>query len=285
MAIRQLKCDMHTHTIYSGHAYSTVRENVVSASEVGLEMLGIADHYSMMVHPTAPSAETMRNFSHFMNLDSWPRVWRGVKLLRGVEADIVDAEGHLFGYDLAITHNQSGGPAKRPGILLDKVARKVDYIIASVHGLAFADELSAAQVTDMYIGALEHPKVIGLGHIGRTGLPLELKRLAEAARDMHKLIEVNEHTFDGVAADGSEAGRCRTIAETCAEVGCQIMVSTDAHICPAVGRFPNAIALLNEIGFPEELIASRSAASFEAALDASGVGPVDWDASSLPSAM
>ena len=43
--------------------------------------------------------------------------------------------------------------------------------------------------------------------------------------------------------------------------------------------------LLNEIGFPEELVASRDAASFEAALDASGVGPVDWEASSLPSAM
>ena len=282
MAIRQLRCDMHTHTIYSGHAYSTVRENVISASEIGLEMLGIADHYSMMVAPTAPPAETMRNFAHFMNFHCWPRTWRGVKLLRAAEADIVDAEGHLFGFDVPITNNQSGGPAEEEGPLLSAVSRKVDYLIASVHGLPFAKDLSAAQATDMYIRALEHPKVIGLGHIGRTGLPLELRRLAEAARDMHKLIEVNEHTFD---SSEREHQRCREIAQVCAEVGCQIMVSTDAHISPAVGRFPNCIELLNEIGFPEELVASRDAASFEAALDASGVGPVDWEASSLPSAM
>ena len=33
--------DVHTHTIASGHAYNTIKEMAQSASEKGLELLGI----------------------------------------------------------------------------------------------------------------------------------------------------------------------------------------------------------------------------------------------------
>ena len=32
--------DVHTHTLYSRHAYSTIEENVRAAAEAGLEILG-----------------------------------------------------------------------------------------------------------------------------------------------------------------------------------------------------------------------------------------------------
>ena len=47
----QNHCDIHTHTLYSRHAYSTVRENVLAARDAGLELLGIADHFSDMLFP------------------------------------------------------------------------------------------------------------------------------------------------------------------------------------------------------------------------------------------
>ena len=37
--------DMHTHTIASGHAYSTVKENIDAAKAAGLKYLAITDHY------------------------------------------------------------------------------------------------------------------------------------------------------------------------------------------------------------------------------------------------
>lgn len=40
--------DAHTHTIASGHAYSTLLENVNYAAEKGLELIGITDHAPAM---------------------------------------------------------------------------------------------------------------------------------------------------------------------------------------------------------------------------------------------
>ncbi len=36
--------DTHTHTIVSGHAYTTFLENVEEASNIGLKVLGTTDH-------------------------------------------------------------------------------------------------------------------------------------------------------------------------------------------------------------------------------------------------
>ena len=36
--------DMHTHTLASDHAYSTISENAASAAKAGLSYLGMTDH-------------------------------------------------------------------------------------------------------------------------------------------------------------------------------------------------------------------------------------------------
>ena len=40
----KLLLDVHTHTLASGHAYGTVRENALGAKEKGLVGLGISEH-------------------------------------------------------------------------------------------------------------------------------------------------------------------------------------------------------------------------------------------------
>ena len=45
----QLQCDVHTHTIYSRHAYATILENVTAAKEAGLSPLGSTDHFSSIL--------------------------------------------------------------------------------------------------------------------------------------------------------------------------------------------------------------------------------------------
>ncbi|HIT89276.1 MAG TPA: phosphatase, partial [Candidatus Merdenecus merdavium] len=40
--------DTHSHTIASGHAYSTIREMAKMASKKGLELLGITEHSKNM---------------------------------------------------------------------------------------------------------------------------------------------------------------------------------------------------------------------------------------------
>ena len=254
----RILCDMHTHTLFSRHAYSTIEENVRAAAERGLELYGAADHFSRLVHPEVNGEYDIRDFQYFINMKIWPREWHGVKLLHGCEADIIDLDGNLFGYNHVMTHTLAGDELPKAKTLLRLVMENCDYAVASIHASDFTKGATREQITRMYVAALDHPKVLFLGHVGRSGLDFDIDTVVKAARDRHKLIEINEHSFDSA---GSHS-RCREIAQRCAELGCSVVVNTDAHISYDVGRFDKAEALLSEIDFPEELVVSRSANAF-----------------------
>ena len=44
--------DLHTHTLVSGHAYSTIKENVEAARLAGLKYIGLSEHAPDM--PSSP---------------------------------------------------------------------------------------------------------------------------------------------------------------------------------------------------------------------------------------
>ena len=42
--MRKVLLDTHTHTVASGHAYSSLQEMAKAAADMGLEVLGITEH-------------------------------------------------------------------------------------------------------------------------------------------------------------------------------------------------------------------------------------------------
>ncbi|MBR2834290.1 MAG: hypothetical protein IKE43_01050 [Coriobacteriales bacterium] len=272
----QLLCDVHTHTLFSRHAYSTIEENVRAAAEAGLELLGSTDHFSAMLEPKTPfdGTDDLENYQFYINQRVWPRLWHGVILLRGVEADIVDLDGHLFGYGHAIPSSITGKRFAETTDLDERVLSKLDYTIASIHGSNFTQDATSLQLTNMYIKALENPHVLILGHIVRSKLDVEFDPILEAARDMNKLIEINEYTLGGYS---EHVEKVKRLAERAAELNCQIAVSSDAHIAPYIGKYPMVENLFEEIGFPRELIATRDAQSFLLALDRANIARPQLD--------
>lgn len=256
----RIACDVHTHTLFSRHAYSTVEENVRAASAQGLELLGITDHFSCMLF----EEQTLKNFQYYINMGVWPREWHGVRLLHGCEADIVDAEGHLFGWDIPVVANITE-ERRHASTLKEKCFAACDYVIASIHRNDFCDAATRAQNTQMYINALEDPKVLILGHIGRSGVDFELDPVIEAARDLGKLIEINESSIAEPLKAKMSLGPCEEVARRCAELGCMVSFGSDAHIAPTIGRYAHTKELLERIDFPEELVACASAERFLAA--------------------
>ena len=97
--------DLHTHSIAGGHAYSTFEENVAAAYEKGLSVYGLSEH--------APAMPGGPHMFFFGNLKVLPKEYKGMRILKGCEANIVDLEGNL---DL-------------PDVLL----AQLDYVIASMH--------------------------------------------------------------------------------------------------------------------------------------------------------
>ncbi|MCI8295460.1 MAG: phosphatase [Lachnospiraceae bacterium] len=261
-----IKCDTHTHTLYSRHAFSTIEENVRAAAEQGMELLATTDHFSDMLYPEVH----IRHYQYLFNQDMLPRTWHGVTLLKGCEADIIDLEGHLFGHGFPVEENIVGMAHKKVKGLDRFVMDRQDYVIASVHGCRHTQWATIGQITDMYVKALADKKVLILGHIGRTGLAFDTDALLLEAKARDKLIELNEHSF-GAGREGC-VQKCRKLAERCAELGVKVSIGTDAHIACDVGKFTRVLQMLEEIHFPEELIASRDQESFLKALKDSGVG-------------
>lgn len=254
-------CDTHTHTLYSRHAYSTIYENVVAARDAGLELLGSTEHFSDMLFPTASLTEAnIRDYQYFDNVEIWPETWEGVRVLHGCEADIRGLDGSLFGELITVSESIVGKPLPHPMTLAEKVFSQCDYVVASVHLDDFARDATVAQGTEMYLNVLHRDKVLMLGHTGRSGVRYDLDEVIGEAARLHKLIEINEHSLE--SRPGRTTATCRAIAEKCAELGCQVAVNTDAHICSQVGDCHAALAMLEEIHFPQELIATRSAEAF-----------------------
>ena len=79
--------DLHTHTLASTHAYSTVQEMAVSAHEKGLFALALTDHARTM--PGAPGPW------FFTAMRELPLLYKGVLLLAGMEANVLDFSGAL----------------------------------------------------------------------------------------------------------------------------------------------------------------------------------------------
>jgi putative hydrolase len=75
----RILADLHTHSVASGHAYSTVAELAATAAARGLELIAVTDH-----GPSLPGAP---HEWHFLNLKVVPSVIAGVRILKGVEAN------------------------------------------------------------------------------------------------------------------------------------------------------------------------------------------------------
>ena len=261
----KIECDTHTHTLYSRHAYSTIEENIRSASEKGIKLLASTDHFSDMLFG---DYDNVKNYQYFFCCNNWPRQWKGVTLLRGCEADIVDMEGNFFGHDIAIRKSVIGDTYDPEKNLQEMVFEKLDFVIASVHAKRHTIGKSVAENTNTYIKALENPKVFFIGHIGRAGVPFEMDEVLKRARDLHKPIEINEHSFSW---EGHHQMVCRELAVRCAELGVSICVNTDAHMALEIGETGRAQAMLEEIGFPQELIINRTRESFLQGLSECGI--------------
>lgn len=229
--IMKFLMDLHTHTIASVHAYSTVTENAIEAKKKGLEILGCSDHGYGMPHTTQPS--------YWMNLKILPDFLEGVRLLKGVEANIYNHKGDIFEEDL-----------------LDKV----QYVVASLHGNTYEyDTSDVKDFTSAMINAMDrHPQINILGHPDDQRYPLDYKRVVEAAVRNNVAIEVNAASLSPTGFRLKAEENMRTYLPLCKEMGCKIVVNSDAHMSCYVGDFERINKLLEELKFPEELVVNTS---------------------------
>jgi putative hydrolase len=222
--------DTHTHTIASGHAYSTVQEMAKEAAAKGIEMFAITDH--------GPAMKGAPYLYHFGNLRIIPDILFDVRIIKGVEANIIDYSGNI---------DMPEGYLKR-----------LDFVIASFHDICI-EPSSIEDNTQAMINVLKNPYVDAIGHPGNTMFQVDIERVVKAAYDNGKFIEINNSSF--LVRAGCEEN-CRDFAIECKKQGVRIVCGSDAHISFDVGRFDRIYKLLDEVLMPEELIMNTSTDKF-----------------------
>lgn len=221
--------DIHTHTIASGHAYNTIYEMAHSAAEKGVQLLGISDH--------GPAMEGSASKHYFRSSRCIPRELYGVKILFGCEMNIVDLDGRV---DLDETF-----------------AAALDYGIASMHDVCLASG-TAQENLRAYQKAMENPKVHVIGHPDDGTYPVDFDELARAAADHGVMLELNEASVRPGSYRVHARENAYAMLEACNRHHVRVLVSSDAHIERDILQHRYALELLEEIGFPEELIVNTS---------------------------
>ncbi len=223
-----LEADLHTHTIASGHAFSTIREMAEYASIMELKMIAITDHGIKM-----PGGPHEYYFSQIMGL---PSSIYGVEILKGVEANIIDQHGSL----------------DMPQRVLDNL----DLVLASFHTDTGYQTGSVEQNTRALIAAIQNPYVHMITHPGNPEFPVDLEKIAQAAKLAGKALEINNSSFS-LSRPGSTP-RCNHMAHIVAKTETIVSINSDAHSCFAVRSFDKALEAAEKAGIKPSRVLNTS---------------------------
>ncbi len=219
--------DLHIHTVASGHAYSTVLEIANAAADRGLAMIALTDHGPAM--PGGPHPY------HFSNQLSMPAEICGVRVLKGVEANVMDRDGTLD---------------------LDEARlAKMDIVLAGLHTLC-APYGTEAENTAMMINAMKNPWVDAIVHPGNPEYLIDEETVVKAAVEYGVALEINNSSLT-FSRKGS-IPHCDHIAGLAKRYGCRIMVGSDSHFAYSVGDFGAAAELLAKHGITADQVLNTS---------------------------
>jgi len=226
--------DLHTHTISSGHAYSTLKENIEEARDKGLKVLGVSDH--------AISMPGTAHEYYFNNLKVIKDEIMGVRILKGIEANIMDYEGRID--------------------VQEELALELDYVIASMHPPCITPG-TIEENTNALIKVMDNPYVKIIGHPDDSRFPLDYEKVVLAAKEKNMVFEMNNTSISPKSFRRNARENQTTLLNLCRKHGVKIIMGSDAHIYYDVGEFSSCYELLTEIDFPEELVLNFNMDSLE----------------------
>lgn len=231
--MKKIELDVHTHTIASGHAYSTITEMAKAASEIGIKLLGITDHANGM-------PGTCHDF-YFANFEVIPRRMFGIELMMGSEINIVDYEGGLS--------------------LSNRFIDGLDLRIAGIHPHCYTYG-TIRQNTDAVLGAMKNPRVDIISHPDDGRCPLNYEELVLASKEYHTLLEVNNSSL-GNPSRLNVRENVLEFLRLCKHYEVPVIMDSDAHFATEIATLDRSVSVLEEAEFPDELVMNYNLEMFK----------------------
>lgn len=133
--MEKIETDLHTHTVASSHGYSTIDEMARGAFKKGIKLIVLTDHGPKMLGGS--------DIYYFSNLSIVPDMLHGVRIIKGVEANILD-DGKL---DLS-----------------DEILNCLDFVAAGIHSLTGHNLKNKEDYTNAIIKVMENPYLDMITH-------------------------------------------------------------------------------------------------------------------------
>lgn len=230
----KLIADLHTHTLVSHHAYSTVQEMCDYASKAGFQAIAITDH--------APGMPDAANSWHFTGMWIMPRQIDGLTVLRGTELNVQNYDGTVD--------------------LDDNTLKLLDIVIASLHTYSIKPA-TAREHTRAYELLCQNPLIDIIGHPTDPAFDFDYSALAKAAASTGTALELNSHALK---KHPDAESNYRRLIEACLREGTPMSVASDAHISYEIGDFGPIPRLLDEMGVEEKQVINSGADALNAFL-------------------
>jgi DNA polymerase (family X) len=236
---RDLRGDLHMHT-HETDGRNSISEMAEAAIACGYEYIAITDHSKALAMTNG--LDEARAPAHIQRIREAEREMEGrIRIFTGIEVDIL-ADGALD--------------------LDDEVLAQMDVVIASIHSRF---DQSREETTERVIRALENPYVRILGHpTGRLILRREPVALDTAAvmRRAAELGVAMEHN-----ASPERLDLCDRDLRLAKELGCRIVINTDAHETRTLGKMGFGVRQLRRAWLgPQDVLNTLPAAELLASL-------------------
>ncbi|MBD3318063.1 MAG: PHP domain-containing protein [Chitinivibrionales bacterium] len=211
--------DLHAHTFFSNCGIHSHVEMLTRARDLGMTALALTDH-----------GPELGGRSSGIVYDRLHDPVEGVRYLKGMECNIV--------------------PHKKTIDLPVELLKYLDVVVVGVHP-NLEKGLGCETYTRMLLEVIEnHPCIDIIAHPNDPNFPLDFERVAVAAKRRGIALELNNSKTMLKRAPDSLT---RSLVETCINVGCRMVVCSDAHALNELGRDDAVRPILEELSFPEEL--------------------------------
>ena len=237
--LADLRGDLHMHTTATD-GRNSIHEMAEAALERGYQYIAITDHSKNMAMTNGlDEKRALEQIRRIHEVDK--RMEGRIRVFTGIEVDIL-ADGKLD--------------------LDDEVLAQMDIVIASIHTRF---EMSRDDMTARVLRAIENPYTRILGHpTGRL-----LLRREPFALDMAAVLRRAAEL--GVAAEQNAAPErldlCDRDLRLAKELGCRIVISTDAHDTRHLAKIEYGVRQLRRAWLgPEDVLNTLSSKKFLSAL-------------------
>ena len=218
-----IELDVHTHTIASGHAFSTLQEMAQAAAAKGLKLLGITEHSSGIPGTCDPI--------YFRNLHVVP-----------AEINITDFDGNIDMDEFYL--------------------RMLDIRIAGIHSLCYTHG-TKEQNTQGMANVISNPYINIISHPGDGTASLDFEPLVLASKEHHTLLEINNSSLKPCRNKPEARSNNLEILRLCKKYEVPVILGSDAHISFDIAEYGYAMQLLAETEFPEGLIMNTDVERFK----------------------